>query len=78
MRVPNYISTLKSTDRRKRRNLRWGVRGSSDRGHEDFFSAALRRLRASMSCLVIRVPRRASQCRKNGCEKFDFVPIVCG
>lgn len=34
-------------------------------------------LRASMSLRVMRVPRRTSQCTKNGCEKFDLMPIAC-
>jgi len=46
--------------------------------HEDLISAALRCLRASISCLVIRVPRRTSQWTKNGCEKLDLIPITCG
>ena len=49
-----------------------------DLRHEDFVSTPLRCLRASISFLVIRVPRRTSQCMKNGCEKLDLIPIVYG
>ena len=46
--------------------------------HEDLISVALRCLRASISRLVIRVPKRTSQWTKNGCEKLDLIPITCG
>jgi hypothetical protein len=52
--------------------------GSGHRIHEDFFSVDLSCFRASMSRLVIRVPKRTSQCTKNGCEKFDLIPTTYG
>lgn len=33
-------------------------------------------LRCSISSLVIFVPRIVSQCTKNGCAKFDLIPIT--
>ena len=51
--------------------------GWGDLCYEDFVSTTLRCLRASKSCLVIRVPRSTSQCMKHTCEKLDFIPIVC-
>ena len=46
--------------------------------HKDFPPSDLSRFRASMSCLVIRVPRSTSQCTKNGCEKLDLIPMTYG
>jgi len=63
---------------REGKQLRQKMEGWGNLRHEDFVSTTLRCLRASSSCLVMRVPRRASQCMKNGCEKFDLIPITYG
>ena len=30
-----------------------------------------------MSCLVMRVPKRVSQCTKKGWAKLDLMPMIC-